>query len=170
MRIRTVTALLALLTLLVGCSRAPSEQEIQVAVQTALAATAIAQPTVPPTPDACSPAGLTSYGTAMKTQLDLYYSQLEIAQSTPRVSLGAVLQGLFTSEQAVNAVIAPPCLADWAGRTKNMMALYRTSLNQFAAQKETESASPMIDATAIRNTIDRGLVEIVEGKVPVLPK
>lgn len=166
---RPILLLLTLALALSGCSRAPNDQDIQIAVQTALAATAIAQPTIPPTPDACSPAGLTAYGTAVKTPLDLYYAQLEIAQSTPRVSLGAVLQGLFTAEQAVNAIIAPPCLADWAARTRNMMALYRTSLNQFAAQKESESSSTMIEATTVRNVIDRGLVDILAGKVPVLP-
>ena len=154
---------------LISCSRAPSQAEIADAANTAIAATAQAQPTAVPTPDPCAPDALKAYGATVKPMLDAYFVQLEITQSTPRISLGPTLQGLLTAEQAVNAVTPPPCLADWFGRTKNMMELYRTSMNQFAAQNESDSTVNMAQATKLREVIEPALGEIVAGKVPALP-
>lgn len=160
---------LVLALLLTACG-APSQEQIQATVAAAVQQTAQAQPPPTPTPDPCSPAAITVYGNAVKPLTDTYFAQLGIAQSTPRVSLGVALQGLFTAEQAVNALPAPPCLVDWSARAKNMMELYRISLNQFAAQNESDSAVNMNLAAALRVVVEGSIPTIITGKVPVLPK
>lgn len=132
-----------------------------------IAPTATPEPSA--TPDPCAPAAITAYGTQIQPLLQTYFAQLGIAQSTPRMSLGPVLQGLFESEQAVNAVTAPPCLADFAGRVRNMMELYRTSMNQFAAQREGDSLINQTQADTIRAVIEPAVATVVAGQVPTLP-
>lgn len=161
--------------LLTACSRQPSEAEIQAAMNVSLTATSVsitataaAQPTAIPTPDPCSTEAIALYGKTVKSATDIYFAQLDIAQSTPRISLGPALQNLFGAEQAVSAVTPPPCLADWFGRTKNMMELFRTSLNQFAAQDDDANAN-LLNAIGLRTVVETGLLDILAGRVPVLP-
>lgn len=134
-----------------------------------LAAAPTATPEPSPTPDPCAPAAITAYGEQVQPVLSNYFAQLGIAQSTPRVSLGAVLQALFEAEKAVNGVTAPDCLADFASRTKNMMELYRTSMNQFAAQQEGDSLINQVQADKIRVVIEPAITTIVAGQVPTFP-
>lgn len=134
-----------------------------------LAAVPTATPIPSPTPDPCAPAAITAYGAQVQPLLETYFAQLGIAQSTPRMGLGPVLQGLFEAEQAVKAVEAPPCLVDWVGRTTNMMTLYRDSMNQFAAQQEGDSVINLSKAEQIRAVIEPALPTIVAGQVPELP-
>jgi hypothetical protein len=121
------------------------------------------------TPDPCAPAALTAYGETVQTELTNYFAQLGIAQATPRVGLGPVLQALFEAEKAVKAVAAPDCLADFRGRTISMMELYRISMNQFAAQKEANSMIDQAQADKIRAVIEPAVATIVAGQVPELP-
>lgn len=150
---------------LIGCG-APSQGQIDSAVQAALAATTAAVvPTA--TPDPCSSVTLTAYADTLERTIDDYARQARLTSTTPRVGIGTPLQRLLDLATEAQDMDVPPCVKAFHESVIGGMKRYQQGYENFAMQGTEEHTNAMIkfgdEAFALAHT---GIVTLRAGTVP----
>jgi hypothetical protein len=161
--LKSLVAATLLVTVLTGCG--PSEFELQ--------ATAVAAAAATETADPCSSTKVTTYGTRIERELEVYEGILDIAGSTSRIALAGPRQELQKQRFVVKDIETPACLTEYHERVIAMMKMQELGFEFFVSDTSDAGRKLAFVTSSLADDrfegVKKALPELLAGRVPVLP-